>query len=117
MAQKTPQKGGQNPLFPLSPVETQIELTRFSFEHMLTRSHQHQKNAFSCSLRPQGDVIAIVIRYREKKNGLRPLFPHGCVLDRRAQRRAQRASPRAARLTVTGRGVNSYLHTSFSNQI
>ena len=37
-------------------------------------------------------------------------------LDRRRQGRAQRASPRAARLTLTTWGVNYHLHTSFSNQ-
>ena len=39
---------------------------------------------------------------------------HALGCRRGCNQRAQRASPRAARLTVTPRGVNSGLHTSFS---
>ena len=40
---------------------------------------------------------------------------HAIGYQRGCNQRAQRASPRAARLTLTPRGVNSCLHTSFSH--
>ena len=40
---------------------------------------------------------------------------HALGYQRGCNQRAQRASPRAARLTLTPRGVNSCLHTSFSH--